>query len=268
MRITVASERMAADPAAAVSIVEAIATPGNRGLGYQRLAAALPASERDRKRTLLERATLRAHGAAEGAADYELRVYELGQIAESWLNLGEVEKARALILEGFKSLEAVPPAQRSLNRDFLATAARIELDRVLSLVKDTTNPRGRQSHACLAAIAASLANDHPAQAERVFQLFDREPPTPLFAHQKTRLVLQLSRRMARTDPDWMRRIIAGLNAPGEQACAWALLAVGLADRDKPAAHAALNESIQIIDRLLDTDGAGERIVRDRAPCNS
>ena len=66
VRITAASERMAADPVGAVSIVEAIATPRNRGLGYQRLAAALPASERDRKRTLLDRATRRVH---EGAAD-------------------------------------------------------------------------------------------------------------------------------------------------------------------------------------------------------
>ena len=105
----------------------------------------------------------------------------LGQIAESWLNLGEVEKARPLILEGIKSLEAVPPAQRWLNRYFLVPAARIELDRVLSLVKDTTNPNGPQSHASLAAIAASLANDHPAEAERVFQLFDQEPPTRISA---------------------------------------------------------------------------------------
>ena len=64
--------------------------------------------------------------------------------------------------------------------------------------------------------------------------------------------------MARTDPEWMRRIIAGLKDPGEQACAWALLASGLADRDKPAARAALTESIQIIDRLLDSTGTAER----------
>jgi hypothetical protein len=255
VRMIVAAERMADDPVEAVSIVEAIATPMNRGLGYQRLAAALPASERDRKRTLLERATLRLH---EGAADPESRIYVLGQIAESWLSLGEVEKARTLVVEGIKSLEAAPPAQRWLNEYFLETAARLELDRVLSLVKDTTNPRGPQSHASLAAIAVSLANDHPAQAERVFQLFDQEPPTRLSARERTGLVLHLSRRMARTDPEWMRRIIAGLKDPGEQACAWALLAAGLADRDKPASRSALTESIRVIDRLLDSAGAAER----------
>ena len=66
--------------------------------------------------------------------------------------------------------------------------------------------------------------------------------------------------MAKTDPDRVRRIIAGLKEPGEQACAWALLAAGLADRDKPAARSALTESIQVIDRLLNTARAVERLL--------
>ena len=55
--------------------------------------------------------------------------------------------------------------------------------------------------------------------------------------------------MAKTDPERVRRIIAGLKNPREQACAWAILAHGLADRDKPAARSALVESIRLIDRL-------------------
>ncbi len=263
VRILAASERMTADPRAAVSIIEAITTPRTRALGYQRLAAASPASERDRKRALLDRASLKVH---EGAADPEGRIYILGQIAESWLNLGEVEKARALVLEGIRSLEAVPPAQRWLNEYFLEPAARIELDRLLPLIKETTRPNSPGPHASLAAIAVSLARDRPAQAERVFQLFDQQSPTDfparqrtaLFQRQRTRLVLQLSRKMARTDPEWMRRMIAGLKDPGDQACAWALLASGLADRDKPAARAALTEAIRMIDRILDSTGTAER----------
>ena len=37
----------------------------------------------------------------------------LGEIANSWLNLGEVEKARELLLEAFQLLEAIPPPPRS-----------------------------------------------------------------------------------------------------------------------------------------------------------
>ncbi len=170
VRMAGASHRIVSDPVGAVSIVEAIATPRNRARGYQRLAAALPASERDRKRTLLERATRRAHAGVEGANDILGRVYELGEIADSWLNLGEVEKARELLLEAFKLLEAIPPPRRFLNPIFLATAARIDLERVLSLIKDATRPADRRSG--LVAVARSLANEHPAEAERVFRLYE------------------------------------------------------------------------------------------------
>ncbi len=190
VRITAASERMAADPVAAVSIVEAIATPRNRGLGYQRLAAALPASERDRKRTLLDRATQQVH---EGAADSEGRVYVLGQIAESWLNLGEVEKARALILEGIKSLEAVPPARRWLNQSFLVTGGTDRARQGLVPRQGHHQPRWSPRRYRLAAIAVSLANDHPAQAERVFQLFDDRSDPQAACDTRTQLVLRLCR---------------------------------------------------------------------------
>ncbi len=161
------------------------------------------------------------------------RVYELGQIADSWLNLGEVEKGRELLLEAFQLLEAIPPPRRSLNRTFLATAARIDLERVLSLIKDATTPANRQS--CLVVVAASLANEHPAEAERVFRLFVNGASDPRLSRQKSMLILHLCHRMAKVDPERARRILAGLNDPAEQSCAWALLAIGLADRDKPAA---------------------------------
>src|SRR5208282_1010940 len=72
---------------------------------------------------------------------------------------------------------------------------------------------------------------------------------------RTQIALRLCRRLAKTDPGRARRIIAGLEMPQDQACGWALLALGLADRDKPAARSALTESIQVIDRLLDSAGA-------------
>ncbi len=58
-----------------------------------------------------------------------------------------------------------------------------------------------------------------------------------------------------------QQLIADQKTPGEQACAWAVLALGLADRDKPAARAALYHSIQLIDGLLDRAGTPERSTR-------
>ncbi len=165
-------------------------------------------------------------------------------VARGWLDIGEVEKARPLIQEGLEMVAALPPPQRYLP-DSLPTAARLELDRVLSLIRDLSNARRRICHV---AIAEALASDHPAEAERVFQLIDESLNAPNFGR-KNELALRLCQPMARTDPERARRLIAGLKSPREQACGWALLALGLADRDKPAARATLAESIRLIDRL-------------------
>jgi hypothetical protein len=257
LRLTVAAKLFAANPVESESIVEAISTPVDRGLGYVRLAAALPASGRDRKRRFMDLASrqLRAPEVGGGNAAPPGPIFVLGELAGSWLDLGEVEKARALLSEGFKIVEALPPPRRYLAENFLATAARIDLDRVLSLVKEITTPYRRQS--CLAAIAETLANERPDEAERVFQLLDDRLAAPPLGH-KTNVALRLCLRMAKTDPERVRRIIAGLNTPGDQACAWALRALALADRDKPAARSALTESIRAIDRLLDPAGAARR----------
>ncbi|MGP0066548.1 MAG: carboxypeptidase-like regulatory domain-containing protein [Isosphaeraceae bacterium] len=257
LRITVAKDRFAGDPPGAESTVEAISGPVDRAIAYLRLASALPASDRDGKRRLFDRASplLRATEGGRGNAKGSVPIFAVGELAGGWLDLGEVEKARALISEGFRSVEALPPPQRYQFANFLATAARIDLDRVLTLVKEITIPRRRQS--CLGEIAASLANEHPDDAERVFQLLDDRLAAPPLG-QKTNVALRLCQRMAKTETERVRRIIAGLKAPGEQACAWALRALALADRDKPASRSALNESIQAIDLMLDQLGASGR----------
>ena len=107
-----------------------------------------------------------------------------------------------------------------------------DLERVLSLIKDATRPDDRRLG--LIAVAKSLANEHPAEAERVFRLFEDEGSESRFARLKSMLVMHLCHRMAKVDPGRVRRILAGLNDPAEQACAWALLAIGQADRDKSA----------------------------------
>jgi hypothetical protein len=102
IRIDVATELLATNPAQAESIVAAMETPQDRRSGYLRLAEALPVAERERKRGLLERATAQ-HSAAAGLGRVvapQIRIFPLGRIAQGWLNVGEIEKARPLIREG------------------------------------------------------------------------------------------------------------------------------------------------------------------------
>jgi len=253
IRMRVATELLTADPREAESIVTAIASPESRAWAYVQLAEALPDQERDRQRKLLELATVQAHAPAGGGggADPRDRLSELKTVAGGWLNLGEVDKARLLIREGLELFAALPEPER-YHVDFLATAARIEPDRVLSLVRDFKSAARRRS--CYAAVALSLANEHPAEAVRVFQLII-DDSSRTFGENRNQIALRLCRRLAKSDPERARRIIAGLNTPQDQACGWALLALGLADRDNPAARSALAESIAVIDRVLDRAGA-------------
>ncbi len=256
LRYRIAAELLATDPVEAESIVDAIASPRHRALGYVWLAEALPVTERNRRRGLLEHATVHVQAPADDdrGSDPHRRLFELARVASGWLDLGEVDKARPLIREGLEKVAALPPARR-YERDFLSTAARLETDRVLSLIQDLGNARRRS---CYIVIAEALADDHPAEAERVFQLIDDSSDVPAFEH-KNEIALRLCRPMARTDPERARRLIAGLKAPRQQACAWALVALGLADRDKAAARLALTESIRLFDGLSGPPEASERV---------
>jgi hypothetical protein len=70
--------------------------------------------------------------------------------------------------------------------------------------------------------------------------------------------LWLCGAMARTDAEPAKRLIAEFKTPGEQSCGWALVALALADRDKPAALAALNTAIELIDGLVAHPAAAAR----------
>jgi hypothetical protein len=262
VRTLVAMELLTADPKEAESIVNAIARPDLRAWAYVQLAEALPEQERARKRAFLELATVQARPVAgrANADDRRGRLNSLESVAGGWLNLGEVDKARPLILGGLELIAALPEREQ-YHTDFLSTAARIEPDRVLSLVRALTSAVARRS--CYAAVAESLAIEHPAEAERVFQLIDDE--TRISGEKRPQIALRLCRRLAKTDPERARRIIAELKTPQDQACGWALLALGLAERDKPAARSALAESIQVIDHLIDSPGVMKPAIAPISP---
>ena len=70
-------------------------------------------------------------------------------------------------------------------------------------------------------------------------------------------VLRLCRRLARVDPARARRVAASLGGPGIRACAWAYVALGLAEKDKAGASEAMDRAIEEIDRLRES-GPGAR----------
>jgi hypothetical protein len=105
----------------------------------------------------------------------------------------------------------------------------------------------------LAEVAVQLAIDHAAEAEQVFNLRDvgnNQLPSMPYA-------LRLCRRLARVDPTRARRVAASLSGPGIRACAWAYVALGLAEKDKAGAALAMDRAIEEIDRLRESGLAAE-----------
>ena len=253
IRCRIAAELVLSDPVEAESIVAALESRVEQVYGYLLMATGLPAAEIQRKRALLERATVQVRVPAGGGKEFRpaTRLNQLARVARGWLDLGDIDHARPLIDEGLK-IAARLPQEAYYQPYFLPTAARLELDQVLALLRDMSKGRRQE---CYMWIAAALANERPADAERVFQLIeDTRPNQPM---SRNHIALWLCGPMAKTDPKRAERLIGELKTRAAQACGWAVLAFALVDRDKPAARLALERSIQLIDGLIAQPSAAE-----------
>ena len=217
LRNRIAAELLATDPVEAESIVDAIPSPRTSRTG---LTSGWPRPCRSRSeiggagcwsaprsRSRRRRATGAGPTRTGGCSSWP------GSPAAGWIS----ERSRR---HAHGSAKGWRRSRRSLRLsvtfpDFLATAARLETDRVLSLISDLGNARRRR---CYVVIAEALADEHPAEAERVFQLIDDSSDVP-FSEHKNEIALGFAGPWRRTDPERARRLIAALKTPREQACA-------------------------------------------------
>jgi hypothetical protein len=220
----------------AAAIAETIVDPGRRAGTLVDLVDALPAKELPRKLALLDRAALQIRSAALTSN----KLYQMGEVAERWLELGESAKAKVLFTEARKLVETLPPLKRGDAGSFAAHLARVEPAEALALVKDIMRERGRQR--VLGNIASRLAFEHPAEAERALSLIE-EPIWRIWCAPR------ICRRLARNDVARARRIAAGLPYPTERAYAWTFIADGLTGSDGTGASAALDQALREIDSI-------------------
>ena len=237
----------AADPEEAAAIAETIADPASRAGTLVDLADATPAADRARKLGLLDRAALQARAAGLSSD----KLFQMGEVAERWLELGETEKARGLFAEGRKLVESLPPQKRTDAGSFLAHLSRVEPAVPLALIENVGPTRWRER--TYGNIAIRLAFEHPAEAEAVLNRIE-EPTWRVFG------ALRICRRLARRDSPRARRIAEGLPHPAERAYAWTFLADGLAAGDRTAASEALDRALREIDSI----DAGDRTPHYRA----
>jgi hypothetical protein len=232
-------------PAAAEAMVEAIANPLTKADAFASLARALPASERARKLALLDRATTLLRDRLQ-QANPTRRLRLAAEIAEQCLDLGERDRARLVIQAGKTIFDPMTRAGGPYQTRFPAQLARLEPVQAREWLQRL--PKSRSTDAEIAEVSDALATDDPAEAERVFNL--RDGTADQFpSHYST---MRLCRRLARVDPTRARGVAASVLGRGQRVCAWAFVALGLAEKGNADASEALDRAIQEIDRLRES----------------
>jgi Carboxypeptidase regulatory-like domain len=219
------------DPARAQELAEALEKPLGHFQVLMRLADALPAQERERMLALLDRAALLATQANSQ--------YLTAHVAERWYELGEKNKARALIEQSVRmGKENVLYRAR-----YAARLARFDLPSALAIAKELPVANRSYAHLAYWNIALRLADEKPAEAERVLRMVPQEPG-------RYWIPPGVAWKMATADPQRARRLVDEALLHDDNPRLLLFLALGLKARDSAGANEAFWKAIDGIDRLM------------------
>ena len=191
-------------------------------------------NRRPMKLELLDRALLKAKAA--NGVGHRLR-YVAG-VANTWCDLGEVEKARKLVAETLPVAKQYTEKTDIYRGFFAAALARFDLPAAMAMANEFS---GRQKDRILGLMAIQLASTNPAEAERLWN----EVRGTLYKES-----LEGCWRLALSDPIRARRIATKAAQHGD-ANYYIVLALGLVPRDKAAARDALQQGLDQVDQLMD-----------------
>jgi hypothetical protein len=191
------------DPASAFATISDDLDPASRASCWLALEGSCPASDRARREDLLERALADTRKAERA----EVRIRLLGHVADRWLELGSIERARPILLEGRAMVDVLPKDRWSSEaEEFADILAAIDLPAAIALFerrgKTNVSPIDASSinrHKGQAAIR--LARIDPAEAERLLA-----PPSANF-HERSGVVLKVAVKMANADLSRARRVL-------------------------------------------------------------
>jgi RNA polymerase sigma factor (sigma-70 family) len=243
VRYAVARALARSDPDRAQKVAESIEEPSVRSMAFLAVTDALPVQERDRKLALLARAAL--------AAKAEQSPYRVAEIAERWYELGEKDKAKALLAESVR-LRPDDSRRRGL---FAARLALVDLPAALAIAKELSLGRHNAAPQILWNIAFRMAAHDPAEAERVLRLVPQEPGK-LWLHPA------IVWKMAQAAPARARRLADEAQHFDDEPETYLFLALGLKARDPAAAEQALWKAIEGIDRLMN-EGTDTAAIKNR-----
>jgi hypothetical protein len=238
LRYVIISDLAETDPEAAADLAEALPSADRSVLLLVLIARAIPSSQRAKKLELLDRALIKTRAVANVAE--KLRI--AAAVANAWCDLGEVEKARKLVMETLPVAREY--AEKSdVYRGFFASAlARFDLPAALAMADELG---GRDKDRIKGLIAIRLAAVDPAESEKLWSEWKVVPFNES---------LEGCYRLALSAPERARRI-AALHAKRVSFDYYMMLALGLASRDRVAASAAFHDGLGQVDALMDSPHA-------------
>jgi hypothetical protein len=240
VKFDIARAFLDSSPDDAVAVAESIKATSSRANAFIVLADKLPASQRMVKLELLEKAITFGRASEKP----EMRALWLECVADGLLDLGENQRAIALLDEAGKLAASLPKVGAgSFARSYVAEVlARVDLEDALALADGMAEiPPYGDVHR---HIAYRVAGRLPADAERVLELcpdsFQREAFIPRICH-----------RMAPVDADRARALVERVCSPYLRAHALGLMAMALAASDAGQSRNLLAEAFDTLIHISD-----------------
>ena len=260
LRAAAAGAMLRTNPAEAETVIETIVDPERRALAFLDACDNLPPTDRTGKLRRLDQSLL----AARAAPKPEHQLVAIGRVAEHWLDLGETDKAMKLLRE-FQPVAAVLPAQGwagYARGAFAEELAQVDTEAApLTLIAGLDE--GPQPDRHRLNIAQELASRNPAEAERVLGGL-RDPES--LGRNLSRIVYAMTPK----DRDRAYQLIARVSRlkdehnmfPFARPHALAMMALALADSDRPAASWLLREAFDDLKQLANESRRGFQDLQD------
>jgi hypothetical protein len=237
-----------------LTVVESIQDAEWRVIGQLDAADALPETSRSLKRERVEQAL----GDARSIGDPARRVVALAKVADRLIDLGHLDRATQLLEETRPIAEGLPPATSGgrARVEFALAFARVDPKAALALTEGLVDPGAFDR--CRVEIARSLAARSPSEAAKVLESL-RDPRSI------ERALPALCQALAPVDPAQARRLLA--RSRTEEPClapyALGLMALAIADQDKPTATSWLREAFDRLGQVV-SGSVGPGCSRDPA----
>jgi Carboxypeptidase regulatory-like domain len=195
------------DPAAAIATIEDDTEPSSRAHAWLALEAFRPAADRGRREDLLDRALADLRKSMRA----EIKIRLLGQLADRWLALGSLNRARPILREGQAILAAWPKDKWLFEAEnFAEVLAVIDLPAATVLFErrgwtNISKAQPLQIKRSNAQAAVRIAAIDPAATERLIVSSALNP------EERPWLILQVARKMAGADLARARRLLETLD---------------------------------------------------------